>query len=119
MLDSGSPEYYYDFAETPVRGGLMNQLLIKTCVLRMLFHSESVIESSRSIRNGLKFVPDELKKTDLVATLLKLKNANIDDELRQSKTNAKIVLDDKKPFPFPLTVLTSDYLGIKNDVWNQ
>lgn len=119
MLDSGSPEYYYDEAEAPISGGLMSQLLIKTGVFRMLFHSDSVIENSRSSRNGLKFVPDELKKIDLTATLLKLKNANIDDELRQSRTNAKVVLDDKQTLPFPLTVLTADYLGVTDDVWNK
>lgn len=118
MLDGGNPEYYYNDAEAPV-SGFMNKLLIKTGVIRMLFHSDSVIENSRSIRNGLKFVPDELKQIDLTASLLKLDNANIEDELRQFRTNAKVVLDDKKPFPFPLTVLTSDYLGVTNDVWNK
>lgn len=119
MLDSGSPEYYYDDTENLVNGGFINKLLIQTGVIRMLMHSDSVIESSRAIRNGLKFVPDELKAIDLKASLLKLKNANIDDELRQSRANAKVVLDGKQPFPFPLTVLTSDYLGVSDDVWNR
>ncbi|MFC9414957.1 alpha/beta fold hydrolase [Bacillus mobilis] len=119
LLDSGSPEYYYDDVETPMSGGFTNNLLINTGVFRMLFHSDSVIEKSRKNRNGLKFVPDKLKEIDLTASLLKLKNDNIDDELRQSKTNAKIVLDDKQPFPFPLTVLTADYLGATDEVWNK
>lgn len=66
MVDGGSPEYYYNYAEAPV-SGFMNKLLIKTGVIRMLFHSDN----------------------------------------------------DKKPFPFPLTVLTSDYLGVTNDGWNK
>ncbi|WP_240420644.1 alpha/beta hydrolase [Paenibacillus periandrae] len=119
MLDSGSPEYYYDDTENVGNGGFMNKLLIHTGVIRMLMHSDSVIESSRAIRNGLKFVPDELKAIDLKASLLKLENANIDAELRQSRANAKVVLDHKQPFPFPITVLTSDYLGVSNDVWNK
>ncbi|TCW57990.1 pimeloyl-ACP methyl ester carboxylesterase [Bacillus thuringiensis] len=119
LLDSGSPEYYYDDVETPISGGFTNKLLINTGVFRMLFHSDSVIEKSRKNRNGLKFVPDKLKEIDLTASLLKLKNDKIDDELRQSKTNAKIVLDDKQPFPFPLTVLTADYLGATDEVWNK
>lgn len=119
MLDSGSPEYYYNDTENPVNGGFIQKLLIKTGVIRLLFHSDSVIEGSRAIRNGLKFVPDELKEIDLTGSLLKLENANIADELRQSRANAKVVLDDKKPFPFPLTVLTSDHLGVTDDVWNK
>ncbi|TKH45879.1 alpha/beta hydrolase [Paenibacillus terrae] len=119
MLDSGSPEYYYADAEEPVRGGFINQLLIKTGVIRMLFHSDSFIEASRAARNGLKFVPDDLKEIDLTASLLKLENPNIEDELRQSRANAKVVLDDKQPFHFPLTVLTSDYLGVPDVVWNK
>lgn len=119
MLDSGSPEYYYDDKEKPVTGGFINKLLIKTGVIRMMFHSDSVVESTLAIRNGLKFVPDELKEVDLKASLLKLENKNINDELHRSQANAKTVLDDKKPFPFPLTVLTSDYLGVTDDVWNK
>ncbi|WP_342415981.1 alpha/beta hydrolase [Paenibacillus sp. FSL R10-2782] len=119
MLDSGSPEYYYADAEEPVRGGFINQLLIKTGVIRMLFHSDSIIENSRATRNGLKFVPDDLKEIDLTASLLKLENPNIEDELRQSRANAKVVLDNKQPFHFPLTVLTSDYLGVPNDAWSK
>ncbi|MCR8630154.1 alpha/beta hydrolase [Paenibacillus radicis (ex Xue et al. 2023)] len=118
MVDGGSPEYYYNDTD-PVIDGFSKKLLIKTGVIRMLFSFDSVIESSRSIRNGLKFVPDDLKKIDLTASLLKLDNANIEDELRQFKVNAKVVLDDKNAFPFPLTVLTSDYLGVSNDVWNK
>ncbi|OCT14793.1 alpha/beta hydrolase [Paenibacillus pectinilyticus] len=122
MVDGGSPEFYYNDTEYPAYGGFIKSLLINTGVFRMLFHFDSVIESSRSIRNNLKFVPDERKEVDLKATLLKLENANMADELRLSRTNAKVVLDDKKPFPFPLTVLTSDYLGAtgaSNDVWNK
>ncbi|BBI36550.1 alpha/beta fold hydrolase [Cohnella abietis] len=118
-IDSGSPEYYYNDAEPPISGGFVNQLLIKTGVIRMLFNTDAVIEGARAARNGLEFVPDDLKKIDLTASLLKLKNANIDDELRQSRANAKVVLDNKKPFPFPLTVLTSDYLGVTDEVWNK
>ncbi|MBP1990029.1 alpha/beta hydrolase [Paenibacillus eucommiae] len=118
MLDAGSPEYYYNDTD-PVEAGFINKLLIKTGVIRMLFQADSVIESTRSMRNGLKFVPDELKQIDLTASLLKLENANIADEMRQFKVNAKVVLDDKQPFPFPLTVLTSDYLGVSDEVWNK
>ncbi|GGI44921.1 hypothetical protein GCM10008018_09510 [Paenibacillus marchantiophytorum] len=118
MLDSGSPEYYYNDTD-PVSDGFMKKLLIKTGVIRLLFQSDSVVASSRSIRNDLKFVPEELKGIDLTASLLKLENANIADELQQFKVNAKVVLDNKKPFPFPLTILTSDYLGVTNDVWNK
>lgn len=119
MIDAGSPEYYYnDETEVPATGGL-NQFLLKTGLLRMLFQTDSVIEGSRSIRNGLKLVAEDLKQVDLTATLLKIKNANIDDELRQSKANAKIVLDNKQPLSIPLTILTADYFGNTENNWDQ
>ncbi len=119
MLDSGSPEYYYADKSETASGGFLTQLLAKTGVLRLIFQSDSFIESSRAARNGLKFVPDELKQIDLAASLIKLNTANMEDELRQMHTNAKTVLDDKKPFTFPLTILTADYLGVADDVWNK
>ncbi|MFC3804202.1 alpha/beta fold hydrolase [Cohnella sp. GCM10012308] len=116
MLDAGSPEFYYNDTFDSA-GGFLNKLLIKTGVIRLLFHSQAVIDNSRASRNGLKFVPDELKQIDLTGALLKLQNANMDDELRQARSNAKIVLDDKKPFDLPLTVLTSDYSGVADEDW--
>lgn len=68
MLDAGSPEFYYNDTIDSA-GGFLNKLLIKTGVIRLLFHSQAVIDSSRASRNGLKFVPDELKRIDLTATL--------------------------------------------------
>ncbi|ASA22447.1 alpha/beta hydrolase [Paenibacillus donghaensis] len=119
MLDSGSPEFYYDGVDVPASGGFGKQLLIHTGVLRMLLTSDSILENSRATRNGLKFVPDELKAMDIKATLLKLSNANIDDELAQHQANAKIVLDHKQTFTFPFTVLTSDYFGKSEEDWTQ
>lgn len=118
MLDGGNPEYYYNDSVQPASSPL-NKLLIKTGVIRLLFQSDSVIESSLAARNGLKFVSDDLKKIDHTATLLKLENANIEDELLRSQANAKVVLDAKQPFPFPLTILTADYLGASEELWTK
>ncbi|MFC5403247.1 alpha/beta hydrolase [Cohnella soli] len=119
MVDGGSPEYYFDDTEKPPTGGWLSKLFIRTGLVRLLFQSDAAVENSRAARNGLKFVPDELKKIDRTAALLKLDNANMNDELRLSRTNAKVVLDGLKPLPIPLTILTADYFGKADKRWEE
>ncbi|WP_338551349.1 alpha/beta hydrolase [Paenibacillus sp. KS-LC4] len=118
MIDGGSPEYYNIDSEA-LQSSFLNTLLIKTGVIRMLYQSDGVIESSRATRNGLKYVPDDLIRIDQIASMLTLDNANIKGEFQQAQTNAKIVLDAKQPFSFPLTILTADYFGVSEELWTK
>lgn len=121
MIDGGTPEHYAndDGQLADVIGGFANQFRIQTGLFRLSMQSDVVVEASNANRNGLKLVPDELKKIDTTALLLHYGNANTVDELREMKTNAKIVVDNKKPFPFPLTILTADYFGASEPIWDK
>ncbi|WP_315795588.1 alpha/beta hydrolase [Paenibacillus sp. BIC5C1] len=121
MVDGGSPEYYANDSEdiASVVGGFMNQFRIQTGLFRLLMQSDAVVEASNASRNGLKLVPDDLKKIDTTALLLNYGNANTVDELRETTTNAKVVIDNKKPFLFPLTILTADYFGASEPEWDK
>ncbi|MEK4057881.1 alpha/beta hydrolase [Paenibacillus sp. FSL F4-0087] len=121
MLDGGSPEYYANDTDdmASVIGGFMNQFRIKTGLFRLTLQSDAILEASNANRNGLKFVPDDLKKIDTTALLLNYGNANTVDELREMTANAKVVVDNKKPFPFPLTILTADYFGASEPIWDK
>ncbi|MEC0124938.1 alpha/beta fold hydrolase [Paenibacillus pabuli] len=121
MIDGGTPEHYAndDGQLADVIGGFGNQFRIQTGLFRLSMQSDTVIEASNANRNGLKLVPDELKKIDTTALLLHYGNANTVDELREMKTNAKVVVDNKKPLPFPLTILTADYFGASEPIWDK
>lgn len=121
MIDGGSPEHYAnDTSDTAsVIGGFMNQFRIKTGLLRLSLQSDAVVEASNANRNELKLVPDNLKKLDTTALLHNYGNANTVDELREMSANAKVVVDNKKPFPFPLTILTADYFGASEPEWDK
>ncbi|WP_145409336.1 alpha/beta fold hydrolase [Paenibacillus xylanexedens] len=121
MIDGGSPEHYAkdedNFAD--VIGGFMNQFRIQTGLFRLSLQSEPVLEASRANRNNLKFVPDELKQVDTTALLLNYGNANTVDELREMNANATVVMNNTKPLSVPLTILTSDYFGASEPIWDQ
>lgn len=121
MIDGGSPEHYAnDTSDTAsVIGGFMNQFRIKTGLLRLSLQSDAVVEASNANRNELKLVPDNLKKLDTTALLHNYGNANTVDELREMSANAKVVVENKKPFPFPLTILTADYFGASEPEWDK
>ncbi|MDQ0171611.1 alpha/beta fold hydrolase [Paenibacillus tundrae] len=121
MIDGGSPEYYAKDEDNlaDVIGGFMNQFRIQTGLFRLSLQSEPVLEATRANRNNLKFVPDELKQVDTTALLLNYGNANTVDELREMNANATVVMNHTKPLSVPLTILTADYLGSSEAIWDQ
>ncbi|WP_338543659.1 alpha/beta fold hydrolase [Paenibacillus tundrae] len=121
MIDGGSPEHYAKDEDNlaDVIGGFMNQFRIQTGLFRLSLQSEPVLEATRANRNNLKFVPDELKQVDTTALLLNYGNANTVDELREMNANATVVMNNTKPLSVPLTILTADYLGASEPIWDQ
>ncbi len=89
----------------------MNIALLNVGVIRTLYHFNGFKESLASERNALKLLPGELKELDRKSTLIKIANKDMTDEIRQSRKNAEIVLNGKKPLDIPITVLTADYFG--------
>ncbi|MDT0122714.1 alpha/beta hydrolase [Paenibacillus sp. RRE4] len=119
MIDGGSPEFYAtgqdNLADTIA--GFANQFRIKTGLFRLSMQVPAVVEASNANRNELKLVPEDLRKVDKTALLLNYGNANTVDELRETQGNAKTVIANKHPFPFPLTILTADYFGKPEPDW--
>ncbi|MBB6024219.1 pimeloyl-ACP methyl ester carboxylesterase [Paenibacillus sp. JGP012] len=119
MIDGGSPEYYENDLDNPADtvGGFGNQFRIKTGLFRLSMQSQQVVDASNANRNELKLIPADLKKADKTALLLNYGNANTIDELREANANAQAVIANKKPLPFPLTILTADYFGKAEPDW--
>ncbi|WP_228469792.1 alpha/beta fold hydrolase [Paenibacillus sp. JNUCC31] len=121
MIDGGSPEYYSndDGSLADTIGGLPNKFRIQTGLFRLSMKSDLVVETSNANRNELKLVPDELKTLDTTALLHNYGNANTIDELREIAANGKIVVENKQTLPFPLTILTADYFGASEPIWDK
>jgi pimeloyl-ACP methyl ester carboxylesterase len=119
MIDGGSPEYYENDLDNPADtvAGFGNQFRIKTGLFRLSMQSQQVVDASNANRNELKLVPADLKKADKTALLLNYGNADTIDELREANANAQTVIANKKPLPFPLTILTADYFGKTEPDW--
>ncbi len=118
FVDAGSPEYYASrksFTIIP----LFQRFLVKTGVVRALYHMNGFAEDLADERNGLQLVPDELKEMDRLSTLLKTGNSTITDEMRQARNNARTVLNGNKPLNVPITVLTADYFGKADKIWEK
>jgi pimeloyl-ACP methyl ester carboxylesterase len=110
LIEGGSPEYYASskpFTYIP----LMHRMLIKSGIVRLLYHMDGFAESIADQRNALKLLPDPLKKLDRTSTLLKAGNRDMTDEIRQSQRNAEVILKGKKPINIPMRVLTADHFG--------
>lgn len=116
LLDGGSPEYYAK--QTPLTVvSLLQPFLVKSGVVRVLYHFEGFAESLASDRNRLKQLPNELKELDQISTLLKANNKNITDEMHQSQLNARKVLKGKKPLDVPMTVITAGEFKKQQSDW--
>ncbi|PYE50309.1 alpha/beta hydrolase [Paenibacillus barcinonensis] len=121
MIDGGSPEYYEKDSDNPADtiGGFGNQFRIRSGLFRLIMQNQQVVDTSNANRNELKLVPDDLKKADQTALLLNYGNADTVNELRELHANAQAVMANKKPFPFPLTILTADYFGKAEPDWTK
>lgn len=118
LVEGGSPEYYA--SRQPLTFiPIVEHALLNVGVIRTLYHFNGFKESLASERNALKLLPGELKELDRKSTLIKIANKDMTDEIRQSRKNAEIVLNGKKPLDIPTTVLTADYFGklSKDKAW--
>jgi pimeloyl-ACP methyl ester carboxylesterase len=118
LVEGGSPEYYA--SRSPLTFiPIVEHALLNVGVIRTLYHFNGFEESMASERNALKLLPGELKELDRKSTLIKIANKDMTDEIRQSRSNADIVLSGKKPLDIPITVLTADYFGklSKDKAW--
>lgn len=110
LTEGGSPEYYKTSPELTfipwIHSGLRT-----TGLLRALYHFNGFPEWVANQSNGDKLLTEERKELNRKATLLKVGNRNMRDEIRQSRENAETVLAGGKPLNIPLTVLTADYFG--------
>ncbi|WP_419871207.1 alpha/beta fold hydrolase [Candidatus Pristimantibacillus sp. PTI5] len=110
LTEGGSPEYYKTSPELTfipwIHSGLRT-----TGLLRALYHFNGFQEWVANQSNGDKLLTEERKELNRKATLLKVGNRNMRDEIRQSRENAETVLAGGKPLNIPLTVLTADYFG--------
>ncbi|WP_440111579.1 alpha/beta fold hydrolase [Paenibacillus sp. QZ-Y1] len=105
MIDGGSPEYY-----STVEMGKSEwyfdsaRFLVKTGIARTLLHSDRMMAS-------LVIDPDQvtepMKKAATISTLKHAYNENMMEEIRNAKMNAACVLDHKKEFSFPISILTA------------
>lgn len=110
LVEGGSPEYYA--SRKPLTFiPIVERVLLKTGVIRTLYHFNGFAESLNSERNGLKLLPDKLKELDRKSMFIKIANKDMTDEIRQSRKNAQIVLSAAKPLNIPITVLTADQFG--------
>ncbi|QYR24059.1 alpha/beta hydrolase [Paenibacillus sp. sptzw28] len=120
LVEGGSPEYYASRKPLTLIP-LIQGFLVKSGVVRVLYHFNGFAEGIADQRNGLRLLPEDLKELDRVSTLMKTGNRNMIDEMRLSRDNAETILAGGKPLPVPITVLTADYFGhLSNDkAWKE
>ncbi|WP_091013506.1 MULTISPECIES: alpha/beta hydrolase [Paenibacillus] len=105
MIDGGSPEYYSTVEmDTPEWYFTSVRFLVKTGIARTLLHSDQMMAT---LVIDPELVSAPMKKAATISTLKHAYNDNVMDEIRHSKINALRVLENKKEFPFPLTILTA------------
>ncbi|MGN7414014.1 alpha/beta fold hydrolase [Paenibacillus sp. SAF-068] len=105
MIDGGSPEYYSTVEmDTPEWYFASARFLVKTGVARTLLHSDRMMAT---LVIDPKLVSTPMKKAATISTLKHAYNDNVMNEMRHSKINASHVLENKKQFSFPLTILTA------------
>ncbi|MFC5471126.1 alpha/beta fold hydrolase [Cohnella suwonensis] len=116
LIDGGSPEYYA--AHRPLTFiSHAQRFLVRFGIARALYHFDGFEESLASDRNGLKLLPEKLKEMDRVSSLLIANNKNITDEMRQSRNNAKKVIEGTKPLAVPLIAMTAGSFGKATTDW--
>ncbi|MDQ8736229.1 alpha/beta hydrolase [Paenibacillus sp. LHD-38] len=118
LIEGGSPEYYSTSPELTLIPWIHSGLRT-TGILRTLYHINGFAEWAANQSNGDKLLTEEQKELNRKATLLKVGNRNMRDEIRQSRENAETVLAGGKPLNIPLTVLTADDFGklSKDQAW--
>ncbi|MEC0124545.1 alpha/beta fold hydrolase [Paenibacillus pabuli] len=105
MIDGGSPEYYSSVEMEPREWYFdAARFLVKTGILRTLLHSDRITES---LVIDPELVTESMRKAATISTLKHAYNENVIEEMRNSKMNAAHVLEHKKQFSFPLTILTA------------
>jgi len=105
MIDGGSPEYYSTVAKEQSDWYFDSaRLLVKTGIVRTLLHSDRITES---LVVNPDLVTESMRKAATISTLKHAYNDNVIGEMRNSKTNAAHILEHKKEFSFPLTILTA------------
>ena len=114
MIDGGSPEYYAS------RDGLVMipyvyRALRVSGVLRALYHADGFEAWANDQSNELRLLSNDMRAISRKAVLLKTGNRDMTDEIRQSRSNARKIVEDKKPLDVPLTVLTADDFGKLRD----
>ncbi|MDF2834537.1 MAG: alpha/beta hydrolase [Paenibacillus sp.] len=114
LIDGGSPEYYRSSTELVLIPWTYAGLRT-TGLLRVLYRFDGFEDWVNDQSNEQKLLPEPLKELNRLSALLKAGNRNMTDELRQSRENAEVVLQGKKPLDIPITVLTADYLGKLDD----
>ncbi|MDI6619542.1 MAG: alpha/beta hydrolase [Clostridiales bacterium] len=116
LIDGGNPEFYAKTKPVTFISSFQRQL-INFGIARLLYKIDGFADFLNSERNGLKLLPENLKKIDETATLLKANNKNITDEMRRSQENAREVIKGGKINNIPLTVITSGDFGKASKAW--
>jgi pimeloyl-ACP methyl ester carboxylesterase len=108
LEDGGNPEYYTS-TPTVTTISTVGRVLRQLGVARALSHTTMLIDEIASN------VPDKIKEMDRIASLAKLGNRDMTDEMRQRNINAAKVLQEKKLLQIPFIVLTADRFGKLNE----
>jgi pimeloyl-ACP methyl ester carboxylesterase len=117
LIDGGNPEFYVKTKPLTFISVIQRQL-INFGIGRVLYKIKGFAGLINSERNKLKLLPEDLKKIDAMATLLKANNRNITDEMRRSHENAKKVGGGGKLGNIPLVIITAGNFGNANkDGW--
>ncbi|CAI6016676.1 Putative aminoacrylate hydrolase RutD [Paenibacillus sp. JJ-100] len=104
IIDGGSPEYYSTVGmDAPEWYFNSVRFLVKTGIARTVLHSDRMMEK---LVIDPELVSESMKKAATISALKHAYNDNVMDEMRLSKDNARRVLENKKEFSFPLTILT-------------
>ncbi|MEH7511369.1 alpha/beta hydrolase [Gottfriedia acidiceleris] len=116
LLDGGTPEYY-EKAPLLTSISYIQRFIVKTGIVRILTKSNRFMDELYNERNGLKFIPEPLRELDRKATVMIANNRNITDEMRQSRNNAKKVINGPKPLNIPIIALTAGSFGSADKNW--
>jgi pimeloyl-ACP methyl ester carboxylesterase len=117
MIDAGTPEYYGEmFPITAIAH--VQRFLVDTGIVRLLAQRDSFMDGLNDQMNALRLVPEALRELDRKATLLVSNSRSIRDEMRQSRANAKVVLEAGKKLKAPIVALTAGEFGVgADDIW--
>ncbi len=115
LIDGGNPEFYANAKPITWLSYVQGQL-VNFGIARLLYKIDGFDRFSNSERNQLRLLPEDLKRVDKLATLLKANNRNITDEMKRSQENAKVVIGGGR-IDAPLTIITSGDFGNASKAW--